>query len=503
MRNFVSMLVLVLVLMAFLYFHDIRGTEKKEEAEKEASAILSTGIAAVDIKSIDWKVLGKGKDGEVNFKRWDVGWVATFPDKTQMRIKSSTMSELCHSLVNMNKMEKPDKKALAQYGLDKPLFSIDIHYEKDGQKLERGLILGDRAVDDSGSYALIKGQEDAVLEVPSQFISTLITPYNEMREDLLFSFSPARIKNMTYISKEGTNPGAFSLEVRQSSEPKGELEKDIYGEEIEDDKGSRWYVSTDAKKEFVLADVRKCNDFIWSWQNARITRFLPSSAKDKLGKIRAEYKFKVKDCKEELRVEIGQPVPGKPSQVYAHRNYPDEYFELDYSKVRDGAKLFFGKRGDEFVDRHIDIWDIEDVQRFTVEVLSNKKEGNYKVSASRINSGWKITSPSKLMENEAKRLEIVDKLLYDIAGIEWKEKVDNLEGKIVASAELYGEKDKDKNEKVLSSFKVYESKDGKTYFAKDAQGKCLILTADPRSKWIKACENLEKGVLVKQRSGLE
>lgn len=520
MRSVITMLIVVVLLGGFWYFHDIRGSEQKREEQRLTERVFPE-FASKDIKAMVWSDGAATPETIRRFVRQDLGWIIEIGDN-KFRADGAKLNDLAESVASLSRQEiildKPAKDALGQFGLDKPLHRLIVEYtDKDGHDAKSMLFVGSSLIDDSGSYARLEGKDTPVLSIVGGFIPTFMSLLDELRESNLFAFSPSKIRSLHYESYEGAQPGAFTLKVKKESKAEGQdkksslfswgddkeesaqdqASKDDFTDDMNDESqemaDAKWYVS-DTKLEGgkeILADLRACNDFIWSLQGLKVSRFLypddttPIQAKSKLT-------IEVEGMKEPFIFVFGQPSRRQAGSFYASRTNPDERFLLDCKNVEEGLKLLTGKRSSDFIDRHVANVSLDEVQRFEVSVASKRNEGPYKVVAERAHSGWNITAPSASIEDVAKKLEIVDALLYSLVDLQWESKLPKVESDAkkepVASFKLYTDA---KGEAVVD-VSIYE-KSPKQFSLRLKDGTEVSLAKDPRYDWIKACENLTPG----------
>lgn len=517
MRNVVIMLVLVVLLGGFWYFHDVKGLKDKNEETARIERVFPE-FKALDVSSVTWSNGKSDKDTIRCFRRVEPGWVVEFPDKVQMRVDVPSLNSACEDLSRMARValisEKPSQKDLAQYGLDKPLHRIQIDFKnKDGAASKAVMFIGKPLFDDSGSYARMESAagDAPVIAVPGKFITFFMTPLAELRESSLLTFSCAKVRKVKFTSYEGTNPGSFTLEAEEqksadASEGKSGLSKmfgggeeeeakseDPEGRDLEEPESSKldWYVSGNGVEGRVSADANTCSEFLWNLQSAKISQYFLHNDASRVKPRRARFEFTIDGMKEPIVYELGQIDTAK-GIVCASRSNPQEYFSFQYKDIPDAMQVLFGKRAPDFVDRHLARKSIEDVQRLEAGVVSKRAEGDYVVEAIRVKGGWDVKKPNPAINSEARRLEIVDKLLYDALDLQWviKERAKSGEaGKAEKAAwiKLYDGKSR---EPIYSADICREGDDRCVVYA---DGFKMVLSSDPRDSWIQAAEDLFGG----------
>lgn len=521
MRSVITMLIVVLLLGGFWYFHDIRGSEQKREEQRLTERVFPE-FASKDIKAMVWSDGAATPETVRRFVRQNLGWVVEIGEN-KFRADGAKLNGLADSVAELSRqeviLEKPSQEALAQFGLDKPTHRLVVEYtDKSGQNGKATLFVGQSLIDDSGSYARLEGKDTPVLSIVGGFIPTFMSMLDELRERNLFAFSPSKIRSLHYESYEGAQPGTFTLKVKHESEStdknekssffglgkdeaketsKDKISQDSFESEMNEDSqestDSKWYVS-DPKLEGgkeIRADLRTCNDFIWSLQGLQINKFLYPDDTTPI-QTKSRLTIEVEGAKEPFVFVFGQPVRGQTGVFYASRNQPDERFWLDCKSLEEGLKLLTGKRSLDFIDRHVVDVSLDEVQRFEVSVASKRSEGQYKVVAERSKSGWSISSPSPAIEDKAKQLEIADTLLYNLVDLQWESKLAKSKSAAqqepVASFKLYtGEKGE-----IATEVQIFQNEQ-KEFWLRLSDGSEVRLAKDPRYAWIKACEDLTEG----------
>ena len=517
MRSVITMLIVVVLLGGFWYFHDIRGSEQKREEQRLTERVFPE-FASKDIKAMVWSDGAVTSETVRRFVRQDLGWTIEIGEN-KFRADGAKLNELADSIASLSRqeviLEKPSQESLAQFGLDKPLHRLVVEYtDKSGQVAKATLFIGKLLIDDSGSYARLEGKDAPVLSIVGGFIPTFMSLLDELRESNLFAFSPSQIRTLHYESYEGAQPGSFTLKVKKEPKAADEDKKsslfswgedkekstqnksseDNFSAEMSDDSqemaDAKWYVS-DTKLEGgkeILADLRACNDFIWSLQGLKVSRFIyPDDTTTIQAKSRLT--IEVEGVKEPFVFVFGQPSRRQVGAFYASRTNPDERFLLDCKSVEEGLKLLTGKRSSDFIDRHVANVSLDEVQRFEVSVASKRSEGPYKVVAERSKSGWNIITPSASIEDAAKKLEVADTLLYSLVDLQWETKLPKAEAAAkqepVASFKLYT----DTKDKAAVDVQIYENSQ-KQFWLRLQDGTKVSVAKDPRYAWIKACEGL-------------
>ncbi|MGM9992165.1 MAG: DUF4340 domain-containing protein [Candidatus Bruticola sp.] len=512
------MLIVVILLGGFWYFHDIRGSEKSREEQRLSSRVFPQ-FESKDIKAMVWSDGAANPDTVRRFVRQDVGWTIELGEY-KVRADGAQLKDLAETVANLSRqeviVENPTASSLAQYGLDKPLHRFVVEYaEPNGQVAKATLLLGNMLIDDSGSYARLDttGGQAPVLAVPGGFITVFMSLIDDLREHNLFAFSPDKIRTIRYESCDSSLPhSSFTLKVKNESKVEEKKKSSFLGwgdkksqsdngsfenemDESVDLKEAKWYVSDPQinGEQEVLADTRLCNTFAWALQDLKIKKFLYHDDLTPF-KVNARLTVEIEGKKEPFIYEFAQPVPRENNLIYASRTNPDERLQLECSSLEEVMKLLVGRRSSEFVDRHVVSMSLNEVQRFEVVVPAKRSGGAYKVVAERSKSGWNILQPSPSIENEGKKLEIADGLLYNLIDLQWKEKLSdskvnkNVQSKEIASYKLYT--DSDSETAPAADIHIYEDGQG-GYFVRLADGTEANLAQDPRYDWIKACEKLD------------
>ncbi|MGM9998477.1 MAG: DUF4340 domain-containing protein [Candidatus Bruticola sp.] len=520
MRSVITMLIVVILLGGFWYFHDIRGSEKSREEQRLSDRVFPQ-FESKDVKAMVWSDGAADPETVRRFVRQDIGWTIELGDYN-VRADGAKLNELAETAANLSRQEtiaeNPTADSLAQYGLDKPLHRFVVEYAgPDGKVAKTTLLLGNMLIDDSGSYARLEtpGGQAPVLAVPGGFITVFMSMLDDLREHNLFAFSPERIRMLRYESCEPSQPGSFTLKVK--SNPKAEKEKSSsffswgskesqtgngsFENEMNEDaapKDLKWYVSdpqTEGGRD-IAADLRLCNTFIWALQDLKVKKFLYHDDTTPF-KVKARLTIEIEGRKEPFVYEFAQAVPHENNIIYALRTNPDERLMLECSDLAEVFKLLVGRQSSEFLDRHVASISLNDVQRFEVVVPAKRSGGAYKTVAKRSKSGWSILQPSPSIENEGKKLEIADALLYSLIDLQWEKKLADSnkntgakspKGTEIASYKLYT--DSADGAAPAADIHIYEDGQG-SYFVRLTDGTEASLAKDPRYDWIKACEKLD------------
>ncbi len=494
-RSNVIMLVLVAILGGFWYFHDIKGEESKKEAENREAAIFAD-ISASDILAVTWHD-PNNKDQERSFKKEDGLWHIIMSNGFDVLAGSDGMSRIIDMIAGLKHdetvAETPSPEGLAEYGLDKPAYTLDITVKpadersKDKEASDKAaspeagqspqadkandaskssnevlsLAIGSKTPDEQSYY--VRTGQGPVWTISDALVSQFNCPLADMRENSLFSYSPTDITKMLFSYKDS----ALVLVKNQ--------------EEGQDDSEAKWALEA---PEQAPADSQKVMDFLWSLRGVRVGRFMHEGEKDKLGTVQASFEVYGIGSDKPQRVEIGNPVAGAEGEFYAHRFSPDEYFTV---KAEDGEKLAWDKTAADLEDHHLFSFKIDDVQRIEMLIGGLNEDKNStgevkKIDARRIRGGWDVAQPALTVKDEQARNNAITALLYAVSDIEWSRRapeagnnVPEPESKVV----LYG-----KGTDVIGTLLFgKDTPEGGVYACVDGVDGVYLLPENPNKEW--------------------
>jgi hypothetical protein len=181
-RNTVILALVVAALGAFLYFYEIRGQEKRAEAE-EAAKRLFQGISA---EGIDAVVLTASEGERVRLERSDEGWRITEPVQFPAdAIRADGLASSLASLSSEAVFEEPEP--LDEYGIgDDPTLRFWVG------DAEHALHVGDKTPVGGNTYVKT-GAGAQVYAVKSYHASALSRSLDELRDSKVLDFDRAAV----------------------------------------------------------------------------------------------------------------------------------------------------------------------------------------------------------------------------------------------------------------------------------------------------------------------
>jgi len=186
-RNLGIVAALFLALGAFVYFYEIRGEKKREEAsekEKKVFQFEQKDIASLTIKTGNEEfALQKDKDA----------WKLTKPIET--KADKSAVDSIAIDLASAKIDRNIDEQNIdwKKYGLDPPTVKLSAKLN-DGKSY--GIELGEKDFTDFSVFARIPGQ-NKVLVLPSSLLTSANKKLFDLRDKTVIEFQRDQIKEMT------------------------------------------------------------------------------------------------------------------------------------------------------------------------------------------------------------------------------------------------------------------------------------------------------------------
>jgi len=310
-RGTLFMLVLLVGLGAFWYFHDVQGAQVREEA-KEKEERLFPDLEAGKLQSLRL-VDSKDPDGPpLLIEKVGTRWVIR--GERDLLASQDDLSSLTAQLASLRRVsviaEAPAEQDLAQYGLDKPRRRLEIGTSQGA----RTLLLGDRTPDDR-SYYVRSSQTGPVLEVDSVFMTILEKPIQDLREKSPLPLEPSSVERLVIKPEQG--PEIVLVK---------ETAKETEGETSALGPSERWRLEAPIQAQ---ADPRKVSEFLWSWRSLVAGRFLGPSEKTDFSKPVMTLEAWIPGNSTPLKLELGPRVQVKPGLAYVRRSDPQEVLVVD------------------------------------------------------------------------------------------------------------------------------------------------------------------------------
>jgi uncharacterized protein DUF4340 len=193
-RNLGIVGAIFLGLWAFVYFYEIKGEKKREEAsekEKKLFQFEQKDIAALTIRSgVDEFVFQKDKDKET--------WKLTKPieGKADKSAVDSVASDLASA--KTDRVIEETNTDWKKYGLASPAVKLSAKLN-DGKTYD--LDLGEKDFTDFSVFARIPGQ-NRVLVLPSSLLTSASKKLLDFRDKTVLEFQKDQIKEMTVTSRD-------------------------------------------------------------------------------------------------------------------------------------------------------------------------------------------------------------------------------------------------------------------------------------------------------------
>lgn len=499
-RGSIVMLVLLLCVGCFWYFHDVKGSEERQEAKDLVESVFP-GLEADEITGFKWNdSKGQGSAKSLHFTLADGCWYVTLADGVKYLAANEQTKALAEQLASLKRasviMENPSPQDLAQYGLAAPRYVLDLEVVEGAgptptptasalpagqgaqpeasQSAGFSLQVGDLTPDEGGYYVR-SAQSGAVVEVASTFCGSLLKPVPELREKAMLSANPADIDEFSIAG-----PGAEKLSI-VSLDSGSSTSSDEEDEALPSQ--SKWLIQEPGE---CTADSSLVMDYLWALRGLQVTQFLSAKQAGDFGQVQQTLKFRVEDRQKPLVIEVGGMVPGHQDQVYVRRV---DTQELAIVTVPDPKARLFAKVVGDFEDKHVAPVEVAKVVRVEVVTLSDKGEPR-NIKAVRIRDGWDVRNPSLVIKDEAKRNKVINDLLYAISDITWTKRANSSAGldprMVKASVKLYGEKDK-----LLGSVLIGAPTAGGFLAGSEGVRQTFVVAKDPSSDWWKAYQSLD------------
>ena len=465
-RNTLIMFLVVLGLGAFWYFHDVKGGQEKQEA-KALEERLFPDLEAEQVTRLALVELGKGEKPRLVLEKVDGLWhLRGDQDLLASREEIGGLAELVATLKRESVVnESAAAGALAQYGLEKPKYRLEVGTSQAGRSYQ--LLLGDKTPDESGYYART-GDKAPVVDVASMFMTTLEKPVPELREKSSLALEPSAVTRV--VIKPAQGPEVVLSKVEG---PK------VEGEEGSTEARSTWRLESPVQ---LPADARKVSDYLWAWKTLSAGRFLAPQEKVDFSHPALRIEVTAEAGGKPQVLEVGPDVQVKPGMVYLQRSSPVEAMVVELGEKK--AQLL-AATADAFEDRHLLGVVEEDVDRLEVTL------GDQEIQARRIRDGWEVSSPTQVTKDENLRNSAVSDLLYEAKDLQWATR-----GGTGAPASLDKPRARmkflGKAGDVLGSVQIGgPAPGGGVWAAREGVPGVVTLATDPVSKWQEALRRLQ------------
>ncbi|MFN8007452.1 MAG: DUF4340 domain-containing protein [Terriglobia bacterium] len=192
-KNLGFLAALFALLMAYVYFFEIKGEKKKEEAEEKAKKLFQfeeKEIAQIDLKNAD---------GVVTLQRENDLWKLSRP--IEAKADKSACDALANSLVGTKVDRTLDDANLnwKNFGLDPAPVRITVKL-KDGKIHD--LELGEKDFSSSSLFARVPGQNKVLLLASTGLLSDASKKLLEFRDKSVLEFERGQLKGFTIARKD-------------------------------------------------------------------------------------------------------------------------------------------------------------------------------------------------------------------------------------------------------------------------------------------------------------
>jgi len=192
-RSTVILLLVAVALGAFVYFYEIKGGKKREEAEESAKQIFQ-------FKPEDIAQIALNRAGETSaFEKRGDAWVMTQPLST--KADESTLDAIARNVATSQVERKLSAAAdkLATYGLSEPRVSLTVKL-KSGE--QHRLRLGDKDFNGTNVYALIDDSQEVAL-VSSYLLESADKPLFDLRDKSVLDVEQSEVNRLELKTSTG------------------------------------------------------------------------------------------------------------------------------------------------------------------------------------------------------------------------------------------------------------------------------------------------------------
>ncbi len=493
-RGTIIMLILCLGLGCFWYIHDYKGEPERQEAKTQEERVLP-GLQAKHVSKLHWSGEAAHPEQERNLV-YDKGvWMLVLDNGLQFVADQTRAGETVTKVSEMARLsvilDKPESKDLAQFGLDKPQYQLEVSTDKSLSSAETDEAAAKVSVPEADKYSLSIGKatpggdsyyaqvtpSSPVLEIKGDFMDFLKERALDMREMTALMISPEQVAR---ISVTNGSDRSFTLSKVSSA-------NDIVADKETTTAGAKWMLESPQQGR---ADQSAVNDYLWKLNAITVEKFLQPDEFASAGRARMTWAIK-NDKGRDLVFDLCNGVPGKANTFYMKRHNPDEYlivrFDDDVSKVDALTSA-------DFIDRHMFEMSIDDINRLQVSIPANAVGTNHSeplvLDARKIRDGWDVRQPNTAIRDENKRDTAVFEIAYSIVDMMWDEKLDKGGSKLekgLPEVTVYGPKDE-----VLAHLYVGEkSADGRGYYLKvEGREEMYVVATNPSQTWIKSIRTI-------------
>jgi hypothetical protein len=347
------------------------------QADEVSRLVISHGDVTVTLERPDPK------------KTPEAHWRMTKP--LQVRADTYTCDQIAGDLASLKWESRMSGAAegpetLAERGLDAPRATLTFTCPG-GQET---LTLGDDTPIGGRVYMSVAGRPD-VFEVRKSFLTTLLKPVNEFRDDDVVVFDVPDVEKMT-LQRPREGGGSLTCAVERE--------------------GSRWLL-TDPLPVVARADRDVVEDGLKKLNGLKVERFTADAEGEFSEDDLAQYGLKdpvlvaeVTAAGETAAISFGDAVPDHPDQRYAMTSEGASIYA-----VKADAAEFLARPTIAFRDRQLTPMTADRVQSLVIALSA--EEGGERAESVKIvrdESAWRITEPREIEADE----EAVRELLRDV-----------------------------------------------------------------------------------------
>ncbi|MEW6282356.1 MAG: DUF4340 domain-containing protein [Candidatus Eremiobacterota bacterium] len=398
-RSTLIMLVLVLGLGSFYYFHDIRGAKLREEAEKQEKRLFPT-LKKDDLVGMEITHQDTAKPALVLEKR-DGRWIRKGPPDEMVSV--SEVGSVANSLVEVQRtevvQESPAPKQLGPFGLEKPVHQIVLKAGAQNHTLQVG-----SKTHDSASYYVRVAPDGPVVTIPATISAVLERSPTELREKGILPVEPGKATRVQLTRAGQTLEMALELDPDAKKEEEEEEEDPMF--RMETSLEGTWKIL----KPFAAgADSARVSSYLWEWKGLTAGRFLQPDEKPDFSKPELRLEVWVEGRKTPQILEVGGPVAVQPTMRYVRRLDPEEVMVADFTKGE-----ILTRDAEFFRDRHLLVFQVDEVEKVEGTL------GTTELAAKRSGGDWKIEKPAQAVDDKAVRTSAVSNLLWEMVEDQWK-----------------------------------------------------------------------------------
>lgn len=349
-------LIVFAALAGFFYAYEIRGGEKRKEAEQKAKLLLSfkpNDVTTLTLTKTEQHVVAKKENG-----KWNIAEPVTAPaDQPKVDQMLKTLADLKYE------RDLGAQTDIESFGLSKPEAEIEVA----GPRGNLGKLLLGTSTPDGANFYVKRAADQQVYTASKSARGKIDLALFDMRDKTVFDFSPPDVKSLT------VSHGASTVKLEKKSE-------------------GEWQITSPEEH---AADAAKITGLLDSIKFAKVKKFVEEDAADlaAYGLANPSARLELAFGDKTGTLSFGKTGEPDSKNVYAARNDQRQVVELDADIL---AKL----AGD------VDVWRDKRLVRFEIPQVSKLEvkspEGRIVVERPSTNTEeWKLTEPkSDLADGE-------------------------------------------------------------------------------------------------------